>query len=322
VFVDHWIIVLGAIFVATVFVAPRGVIGWFTRAPSSGTVDDDGEPIYRGKEVSTVSEGPAVPTSAFIPPASDSEVVLSLEGLTKAFGGMLAVRDAAFEVRRGERVAILGPNGAGKSSLFNLVSGHLTATRGRVSLFGRDVSRLRADQRARVGLGRTFQITNLFPTLSVIDNLRIALGSAHGRRFVMHRFATSFADSDSEAQRHLKDAGLWPVRHRLVQSLSYGEQRQLEFVMALALGPRLLLLDEPTAGLSPGESRLIVDLVHRLDRSLTLLIIEHDLDVALAIAERVIVFHFGEQIADGTPQQIRDNPTVREIYLGGLASAG
>jgi branched-chain amino acid transport system ATP-binding protein len=203
-----------------------------------------------------------------------------------------------------------------------LVSGHLTATRGRVSLFGRDVSRLRADQRARVGLGRTFQITNLFPTLSVIDNLRIALGSAHGRRFVMHRFATSFADSDSEAQRHLKDAGLWPVRHRLVQSLSYGEQRQLEFVMALALGPRLLLLDEPTAGLSPGESRLIVDLVHRLDRSLTLLIIEHDLDVALAIAERVIVFHFGEQIADGTPQQIRDNPTVREIYLGGLASAG
>jgi ABC-type branched-subunit amino acid transport system ATPase component/ABC-type branched-subunit amino acid transport system permease subunit len=321
VFVSHWLILLGAIFVATVFVAPNGVIGWFSgsRRENEATTGEDDTAEAGDDEANAAI--PAAKGAVASRPAQDGAIVLGVERLSKAFGGMMAVRDVGFEVRQGERVAILGPNGAGKSSLFNLVSGHLPATSGTVRLFGVDVSRMAADKRARAGLGRTFQITNLFHSLSVADNLRIALASAFRHRLAMHRFASGYPELEADAERLLADAGLQRVRGRRVRDLAYGEQRQLEFAMALALRPKLLLLDEPTAGLSASESRTIVGLVHGLDPSLTVLIIEHDLDVALAVADRVIVFHLGEKVADGTPEQIRDNPLVREIYLGGFEMA-
>jgi branched-chain amino acid transport system ATP-binding protein len=324
VFMDHWLILLGAIFVATVFVAPNGVIGWF----AGGRRDDDdaGRSDSHASDhgipaTGTVEKPPEQPAKARPTAGGNGDVVLAVDHLSKAFGGMTAVRDVSLVVREGERVAILGPNGAGKSSLFNLISGHLPATSGSVRLFGADMSRSAPNLRARAGLGRTFQITNLFLSLSVIDNLRIALASAFDHRLVALRFASSYGEIETAAYRLLVDAGLEQVRNRPVRDLSYGEQRQLEFAMALALGPRILLLDEPTAGLSASESRTIVDLIHNLDVNLTVLIIEHDLDVALAVANRVIVFHLGEKVADGTPDEIRDNPLVREIYLGGFEMA-
>jgi branched-chain amino acid transport system ATP-binding protein len=328
VFVDHWLLLLGVIFVATVFVAPNGVIGWLTggrRQPDEPAPESESElpvaaPVETQADLSGREPIHTAGTQANFGQLGD--VVLELDGLSKVFGGMMAVRNVGFQVRQGERVAILGPNGAGKSSLFNLVSGHLAATSGTVTLFGSDVSRRAANVRARAGLGRTFQITNLFLTLSVADNLRIALASTYDRRLAMYRFASSFPEFEVATERLMSDAGLAQARDRLVQDLSYGEQRQLEFAMALALKPRILLLDEPTAGLSVGESQTIVRLVDGLDRSLTVLIIEHDLDVALAVADRVIVLHLGEKVADGTTDEIRKNPLVREIYLGDVEMSG
>ncbi len=322
VFVDHWLILLGVIFVATVFVAPNGVFGWFV---GSGRREDG---HLRADEATPEDGGPKaadpiVPDPHWTPsgapdPAArhGGEVVLAVEGVSKSFGGMMAVRDVTLEVHEGERVALLGPNGAGKSSLFNLISGHLAASGGAVRLFGEDVSRVAPEKRARKGIGRTFQITNLFLTLSVVDNLRIALASTAGRRLTMYRPASGHPEIEERSERLMAEAGLSRVSDKPVSDLSYGEQRQLEFAMALALGPRILLLDEPTAGLSTIESNMIVDMIHGLDRSLTLLIIEHDLDVALAVADRVVVLHFGEKIADGTTSEIRNNPLVREIYIG------
>jgi ABC-type branched-subunit amino acid transport system ATPase component/ABC-type branched-subunit amino acid transport system permease subunit len=323
VFIDHWLILLGVIFVVTVFVAPNGVIGWFSRGGGEDDAIAGDADTSAAEGDGTNAEGPAAdrPAERHRPTCRSGSVVLAVERLSRAFGGMMAVRDLGFEVRAGERVAILGPNGAGKSSLFNLISGHLPPTSGKVRLFGADVSRVAADKRARAGLGRTFQITNLFHSLSVADNLRIALASSFRRRLTMARFASSYADIEAAADRLLGNAGLVRVRNRIVRDLAYGEQRQLEFALALALNPRLLLLDEPTAGLSTSESRRIVDLIHDLDPSLTVLIIEHDLDVALAVADRVIVLHLGEKVADGTPDEIRENPLVREIYLGSFEAA-
>ena len=154
--------------------------------------------------------------------------------------------------------------------------------------------------------------------MSVIENVRLALTSRHEKRFTMYKFAEKYSIIDDAAKILLEDSSLWGVSNRRVNELSYGEQRQLEFVMALALRPRVLLLDEPTAGLSVNETNIIVNLVNRLDPNLTILIIEHDLDVALSVAERVIVFHHGEKINDGTAEEIREDQTVREIYLGGF----
>ena len=197
-----------------------------------------------------------------------------------------------------------------------MISGTLRPSDGRVYLFGEDVTGRRIDQRIALGLGRTFQITNLFPSLTVLDNLRLALFSHARRGYVMHRSAESHVEINERAQALLRDFGLWEVRDVEVHHLSYGHQRQLEVVLALALRPRLLLLDEPTAGLSAAESAAIVRMIHALDRNITLLIIEHDMDVAFEVAEKVIVFHFGEKLAEGTTEEIRANPDVRRIYLG------
>jgi branched-chain amino acid transport system ATP-binding protein len=243
-------------------------------------------------------------------------LALRLEGVTKHFGGLCAVDAVALEVQPGERRALIGPNGAGKTTLFNLIAGALPVSSGRITLFGRDVTGASAHRRAAQGLARTFQITNLFPDLTVLENALLAIQAHTSSRFAMLWPAATFGDLQTRARATLDSVGLAGVADATVRNLSHGEQRQLEIGLALGGRPRLLLLDEPTAGLSPAESRLMADLLRRLDPAITVLMIEHDMDIALELSPRVTVLHYGCVIADGSRDEVRADPQVKEIYLG------
>ncbi|HYB42746.1 MAG TPA: ABC transporter ATP-binding protein [Candidatus Methylomirabilis sp.] len=219
-------------------------------------------------------------------------------------------------VGRGERRAVIGPNGAGKTTLFNLISGELRVGAGTIHLFDRDVTALPARRRAALGLQRTFQITNVFPGLTVLENGLLAVQGLTPAKFSMLRPLGRFPDLRARALGALQEVGLAERAGATAATLSHGEQRQLEIALALAARPRVLLLDEPTAGLSPAESHLMADLLRRLDPSVTVLIIEHDMDVALEIARHVTVLHYGRVIADGPREAVKADPLVREIYLG------
>ncbi len=220
-------------------------------------------------------------------------------------------------VQAGERRALIGPNGAGKTTLFNLISGTLPLSGGAISLFGQDVTRAPAHRRAALGLARTFQITNLFPDLTVLENCLLAVQALSPVKFSMLRPVTAYGHLRERARAMLEAVGLEAVAAARVNVLSHGEQRQLEIALALAGRPRVLLLDEPTAGLSPAESRLMAALLARLDPAITVLMIEHDMDIALELSPTVTVLHYGRVIADGSREEIRADPQVREIYLGG-----
>ncbi len=241
---------------------------------------------------------------------------LHLDHVSKVFGGLRAVDDVSLTVQPGERRALIGPNGAGKTTLFNLIAGALPVTQGTITLFGQDVTRMAAHRRAWAGLARTFQISNLFPTLTVLENCLLAVQALRPARLAMHRSLRGYPDLHARAQATLQAVGLEDREHTVVRQLSHGEQRQLEIGLALAGAPRLLLLDEPTAGLSPAESQHMARLLGTLDPAMTVLIIEHDMDIALEIARHVTVLHYGRVIADGTREEIRAHPLVREIYLG------
>jgi branched-chain amino acid transport system ATP-binding protein len=241
---------------------------------------------------------------------------LRIERLSKNFGGVRAVHDLSLEIQPGERRAIIGPNGAGKTTLFNLIGGQLSPTSGRIFLFDREVTKLHPFRRAALGLARTFQITTLFPNLSVMDNMLLAVQALDVVRFVLYRPLTSYRHILSKAQSLLEQWQLWEKRHALVRQLSYGEQRQLEILLAVAHLPRVLLLDEPTAGLSAAETQQVVAMIQHLDPSITVLLIEHDMDVAFQVAQHITVLHQGGLLADGSPGAIRKDPTVAEIYLG------
>jgi branched-chain amino acid transport system ATP-binding protein len=241
---------------------------------------------------------------------------LGVEGLSHNFGGLQALSDVSLHAAAGERLVIVGPNGAGKTTLFNIVTGLITPSIGRIKLFDRDVTRLPPFRRARLGLGRTFQITTLFPKLTVLDNVLLAVQGADGARFTLHRPATAYPHLMQTAERLLEEWSLGDRRQVPTRHLSYGEQRQLELILALASRPRVLLLDEPTAGLSPAETAAVAGMIQRFPREVTLLLIEHDMDVALALAERVVVLHQGRVLAEGTQAEIRKDPSVAEIYLG------
>jgi branched-chain amino acid transport system ATP-binding protein len=219
-------------------------------------------------------------------------------------------------VRPGERRALIGPNGAGKTTLFNLIAGALPATLGRIELFGRDVTRMPAHRRAALGLTRTFQISNLFPTLTVAENCLLAVQALSPIKLAMHRPLSGYRGLHARVDETLAAVGLTDRVGAVVRNLSHGEQRQLEIGLALAGRPRVLLLDEPTAGLSPAESSAMARMLGRLDPDITVLIIEHDMDIALEVARHVTVLHYGRVIADGTREAVRSDPTVREIYLG------
>jgi branched-chain amino acid transport system ATP-binding protein len=241
---------------------------------------------------------------------------LVVEGLCKHFGGLRAVDEVSLTVARGERRAIIGPNGAGKTTFFHLLSGELPATSGRVVLFGRDVTRLPSHRRAGLGLGRTFQVTNLFSRLTVLENVLLAVQGLRLVKYQMHQPILRRHDLRDRAQGLIERVGLWDRREWPITSLSYGEQRQLELVLALAGEPTLLLLDEPTAGLSPAETQILTSIIRSLDPTITVLLIEHDMDVAFEVTERITLLHLGRVLADGTKAEIRRNPEVQSIYLG------
>lgn len=232
------------------------------------------------------------------------------------FGGLRALRDVSLEITAGERVSVIGTNGAGKSTLFNLIAGVFPPSSGSVELFGDDVTRLPAAARARRRLARTFQTSKLFDQLTCAQNVYIALG---GNEFRRGRLSLSRFDHErwGRADLLLDQVNLVGRSLTLVADLSHGEQRQLEIAMALALQPRLLMLDEPAAGFSPSERAHLITLLNELPREMTLLLIEHDMDIALAVADRVVVMHDGEKILEGSPDEIRASDRVREIYLGG-----
>jgi branched-chain amino acid transport system ATP-binding protein len=242
---------------------------------------------------------------------------LAVEALTRDFGGLRALDAVTLRVAPGARLAILGPNGAGKTTLFNLITGLLRPSAGRIALLGRDVTGLPTHRRARLGLGRTFQITTLFPRLSVLECVLLAVQGADRARFALHRPQASYRHLLARAEAVL-DA--WSLAARApvpVRELSYGEQRQVELVLALAGAPRVLLLDEPTAGLAPAETAAVVGMIRRFPPDLTVLLIEHDMDVALELADRVVVMHQGRVLADGSAADVRADARVTEIYLGG-----
>ncbi len=248
--------------------------------------------------------------------AHDGSPALVLENLSINFGGLLAVAKVDLRVQPGERRAIIGPNGAGKTTLFNLISGDLAPTTGQVRLFGRDISRLPPHRRAALGISRTFQITKLFPNLTIWENVLLACQALEWTKFSMLRPLRTYRHLYTRGEELLRAVGVWEDRDETVRNLSHGVQRQLEVALALAGRPRILLLDEPMAGLSPAETHEMTELLRKLDRSLTLLIIEHDMDVVLDLAEHIAVLHLGQKIADGSKEAVRANRQVQEIYLG------
>ena len=248
-------------------------------------------------------------------PSEQAEPILRLRGVGRRFGGLHAVRDVDLDVAHGERRAILGPNGAGKTTLFNVISGDVEATAGTIEFLGRDATFAPPRVRAKIGMSRTYQKSRLFLGLSVEDNLYLAvLGvrSGHVRPVVLRRDGAIRA----EARELAEAVGLVPKLETLVGSLSHGEQRQLEVGMARAGNPKLMMLDEPASGLSRGERVALTDLLLGLDRSITLILIEHDMDVALRVAEYVTMMHDGRTIVEGTPAEIRANQLVHDLYLG------
>jgi len=248
-------------------------------------------------------------------PASD--VCLALDGVSKRFGSLGVLDDVSLTIRTGERCGIIGPNGAGKSTLFNIIAGELPLTRGSVRFLGRDVTRLRAHTRARRGLARTFQTTTLFPKLTVIENLVLALQAHSSERFQLLAPRSRFHARDDEACALLERVGLGSRANALVDALGYGEKRQVEILLAIAQRPKLLLLDEPTAGLAPGDATLVTEMLKRDSSGTTMVLIEHDMGVVFDVVERLTVLHYGRVIADGPLEEIRADQNVQEIYLGG-----
>jgi branched-chain amino acid transport system ATP-binding protein len=246
---------------------------------------------------------------------SEPTPVLRTHGIDKRFGGVHAVSHVDLAVREGERRAVLGPNGAGKTTLFGLVSGTIRPTAGTVELFGRDITNLPAPLRTRLGLSRTFQTSRFFAGLTVLDNLYLgALGVRGGRL----RPARTRRDGELRvaARRAAERVGLTARLDTLAGGLSHGEHRQLEIGLALVAEPRLLMLDEPAAGLSRAERQLLTELLLSLEREVTVVLIEHDMDVALTVAERVTMMHEGRVLLEGTPAEIRASTLVHDLYLG------
>lgn len=243
--------------------------------------------------------------------------ILAVENVFRNFGGLMAVNGVSLSVASKERRAIIGPNGAGKTTLFNLISGWLPPSQGRIFLEGEDVTGLAPFRLARKGVARTFQRNNLFLGLTVFENVWLAIQHRMG---ISRRPLTpvrAFREVNGETETLLQRFGLADRAAHLVRNLSYGEQRQLEVAIAVATQPRILLLDEPTAGMSPAETMQMVALIAQMPRDLTLLIIEHDMDVVFSLADRITVLHYGEVIAEGTPEEIKADARVQEVYLGG-----
>jgi branched-chain amino acid transport system ATP-binding protein len=247
--------------------------------------------------------------------------ILQTRALSRSFGALRAVADVDFAVESGELRAIIGPNGAGKTSFFHLLSGVLRPTRGQVFFKGEDISALSAPARCRGGISRTFQITSIFPELSVLENVRIAIQLKSGGNFRLLGGRALLASTESRARASLEFLGLLDRAEVPAGTLPHGDQRLVEIAMALAQGPSLLLVDEPTQGLSPEDTTAAVAVIRQIasERALTILLVEHDMDVVFNLADRISVLHLGQLIAEGSPAEIRANVEVQKAYLGGAA---
>lgn len=243
-------------------------------------------------------------------------MLLRVENVTKSFDGFVAVNNFNLTVEQGQMACIIGPNGAGKSTAFNLITGHLQPTRGRVFFRDREITGFPPHEICQMGVGRSFQRTNIFPRLSVFENVQVAVLS-HAK-MTLNFFTPAKKLVQDETYQLLEDVGLDDEAQSISGTLSYGFQKQLELGIALASEPELLLLDEPTAGMSPQETASSIELIGKIarDRGLTLLFTEHDMDVVFSIAEKITVLHQGEVLAEGLPEEVRTNPEVQRVYLG------
>jgi branched-chain amino acid transport system ATP-binding protein len=247
--------------------------------------------------------------------------ILETESLTKSFGALTAVSDVSLAIEAGTLHSIIGPNGAGKTTLFNLLTGTFPPTSGRILLDGLDITGTPAERVAHLGLARSYQRTTVFPAFSLLDNVWVA-AFATGKSWqgLIWRRAERYPEVTERARQALADVGLLAKAEVPAREISHGEQRQLELAIALAAAPRVLLLDEPAAGLSPDETRKMVALVRTLKGRYTIVLIEHKIDIIMSVSDRISVMHFGSLIAEGTPQEIQKNPEVRRAYLGGVAA--
>ena len=247
--------------------------------------------------------------------------ILQTESLSKSFGALAAVKDVSLSVAEGSLHSIIGPNGAGKTTLFNLLTGTFPPTSGRLIFDGKDITGTPAHRIAHLGLARSFQRTNVFPAFSLLDNVwTAAFACSESWQGLLWKRTDRYAEVTDRAVKALTDVGLSGKARQLAREISHGEQRQLELAIALAAQPRVLLLDEPAAGLSPEETRNMVQLVRTLKGRYTIVLIEHKMDIIMSVSDRISVMHFGSLIAEGTPAEIQANPEVRKAYLGGVAA--
>ena len=241
---------------------------------------------------------------------------LKTENLCINFGGVKAVNNVSFEIGPSERLAIIGPNGAGKTTLFNLINGQLRSTSGKIIYRDEDITKLPVHKRSQLGIMRSFQLVSLFMELSVMENAMLSICGNMPHKKQMFKAMYKNMDIVEAAENALKMADLWDVRKDTLKNIAYGEQRKLEICLSMACNPKLLMLDEPSNGLALSDSNKLVDLIKGLDKDVAIIMVAHDLDLVFKVAERIIVLFFGEIIADGTPDEIRNNEKVKEIYMG------
>jgi branched-chain amino acid transport system ATP-binding protein len=254
----------------------------------------------------------------------DDSIVMILEvnSLVQSYGGLNVLTEVSFSLRTGEKAAIIGPNGAGKTTLFNVLSGLVPPNSGKILFLGQDITHLPTEDRASLGLARSFQISTLFPNLSVLTNVLLAVHGVQGTRYHLFRATAAYKDNIGRARELLEPFNLWEKRDYPISALGHGEQRQIEIVLSLASKPKLLLLDEPSAGLTGGESDKLIDMIHTLVADTTVLLTAHDMDLVFRLTEKVMVLYYGQIIAQGTPEEIQDDPKVRDIYLGSEEQTG
>lgn len=250
--------------------------------------------------------------------SAQQKPTLSTQGLTIRFGGHVAVNNVTAEFKTGELTAIVGPNGAGKTTYFNLISGQLKATSGKISLHGHDITHYGAPLRTKRGIGRAFQLTNLFPHLTVLENVRLAVQSKAGMGLNLFSIWSDHKELIEKAEHILEQVAMTDRRYEIVSFLSHGNQRKLEVAILLALDPEIFMFDEPTAGMSVDEVPVLLDLIHKIKAQgdKTILLVEHKMDVVSSLADRIMVLHNGCQVADGDPKEVMASPIVQQAYLG------
>jgi len=248
--------------------------------------------------------------------------VLSVKDLSQSYGGLQVLNNLSFSLETGEKVALIGPNGAGKTTLLNVLSGFIPPITGRIYLLDRDVTDMPAHRRVSLGLARSFQINTLFPRLSLLTNVLLAIQGTQATRYRMIRPITAYKDNLAKAQELLELVDLWGEKESPITALGHGQQRQVEIILAMASKPRLLLLDEPSAGLTSGETGSLIHMIRNLMGDTTVFFCAHDLDLVFSLADRVLVLYYGQTIVQGTPREVQTDPRVREIYLGIEEEAG